>query len=72
MLRCALHFDDVIVFFRPSLDPESAGSTVVSQAGVSNVQQIFRNSKFSKFDLDIPDTWRAEVREGTLKSKRGG
>eukprot|EP00729_Bicosta_minor_P007051 gene7051-11164_t len=43
------------------LDPESAGSTVVSQAGVSNVQQIFRNSKFSKFDLDIPDTWRAEV-----------
>jgi len=51
----------VLVISRPSLNPETAGSTVIAEAGADNVEEIFRNDKYSKFDLDIPGKWRAEV-----------
>lgn len=51
----------LLVVSQPSLDPETAGNTLVSAAAANNAKEIFRNDKYSKFDLSIPTTWRAEV-----------
>lgn len=42
-------------------DPASVGVTVTGDGASDRSAEIFRNSKYSKFDVSVADTWRVEL-----------
>ena len=42
-------------------DPATVGTSVTGDGAPNRSAEIFRNSKFSKYDVSVSDTWRVEL-----------
>jgi len=51
----------VLLIGKVPFDPATVGTSVTGDGAPNRSAEIFRNSKFSKYDVSVSDTWRVEL-----------